>query len=82
MVLAKLKAVEEKDRIRNFQPPVSGELIMQVYNIEPCAEVGILKLRIKEAILEGEIPNESEAAIEYMLRIGGELGLTLVNDPR
>ena len=82
MVLAKLKAVEEKDRIRNFQPPVSGELIMQVYNIAPCAEVGILKSRIKEAILEGEIPNESAAAIEYMLRIGGELGLTLANDPR
>lgn len=82
MVLAKLKAVEEKDRIRNFQPPVSGELIMQVYNIAPCAEVGILKSRIKEAILEGEIPNESAAAIEYMLRIGGELGLTLSNDPR
>jgi putative nucleotidyltransferase with HDIG domain len=82
MVLAKLKAVEEKDRIRNFQPPVSGELIMQVYDIAPCAEVGILKSRIKEAILEGEIPNESAAAIEYMLRIGGELGLTLANDPR
>lgn len=82
MVLAKLKAVEEKDRIRNFQPPVSGELIMQVYNIAPCAEVGILKSRIKEAILEGEIPNEYAAAIEYMLRIGGELGLTLANDPR
>jgi putative nucleotidyltransferase with HDIG domain len=82
MVLAKLKAVEEKDRIRNFQPPVSGELIMQVYNIAPCAEVGILKSRIKEAILEGEIPNESAAAIDYMLRIGGELGLTLANDPR
>ncbi len=82
MVLSKLKAVEEKDRIRNFQPPVSGELIMQVYNIAPCAEVGILKSRIKEAILEGEIPNESAAAIEFMLRIGGELGLTIANDPR
>ena len=82
MVLSKLKAVEEKDRIRNFQPPVSGELIMQVYNIAPCAEVGILKSRIKEAILEGEIPNESAAAIKFMLRIGGELGLTIANDPR
>lgn len=81
IVTEKLKAVEEKDRIRNFQPPVSGELIMHTFNLEPCAEIGIIKSRIKEAILEGEIPNQSEEAIQYMLHLGKELGLKLVNEP-
>lgn len=81
IVTEKLKAVEEKDRIRNFQPPVSGELIMHTFNLEPCAEIGIIKSRIKEAILEGEIPNQSEEAIQYMLQLGKELGLKLVNEP-
>jgi hypothetical protein len=81
MVMEKLKAVEEKDRIRNFQAPVSGELIMQTYNLAPCAEIGSIKARIKEAILEGEIPNEPEDAIALMLKIGEELGLELVNEP-
>lgn len=80
-VTEKLKAVEEKDRIRNFQPPVSGELIMHTFGIEPCAEIGTIKSRIKEAILEGEIPNQSEEAIHYMLQLGKELGLKLVNEP-
>jgi poly(A) polymerase len=81
IVLEKLKAVEEKDRIRNFQPPVSGELIMKTFELGPCAEIGTIKSRIKEAILEGEIPNEPKEAIEYMLLLGKELGLTLSKDP-
>lgn len=81
IVMQKLKAVEEKDRIRNFQPPVTGEMIMHVFDIGPRAEIGAIKSRIKEAILEGEIPNEPEDAIAYMLRIASELGLTKVNEP-
>lgn len=80
-VMEKLKAVEEKDRIRNFQPPVSGELIMHTFNIGPCAEIGTIKSRIKEAILEGEIPNQSEEAIAYMLKLAQEYGLKQVNNP-
>ncbi len=79
IVEEKLKAVEEKDRIRNFQPPVSGELIMTTFGLNPCHEVGVIKNRIKEAILEGEIENETDQAHEYMLRIGQELGLTVVS---
>ena len=81
IVLEKLKAVEEKDRIRNFQPPVSGEFIMKTFELGPCAEIGTIKSRIKEAILEGEIPNEPKEAIEFMLLLGKELGLTLSKDP-
>lgn len=77
-VSQKLKDVEEKDHVRNFQPPVTGELIMNTFGIGPCGEIGTIKTRIKEAILEGEIPNELEAATAMMLRIGGELGLTAV----
>jgi tRNA nucleotidyltransferase/poly(A) polymerase len=81
IVTEKLKAVEEKDRIRNFQPPVSGELVMKTFGLGPCNEIGVIKSRIKEAILEGEIPNESKEAIEYMLQLGKELGLSVVLAP-
>lgn len=74
-VLQKLRDVEEKDRVRNFQPPVDGEEIMKTLNIAPCAEVGTIKKRIKEAILEGEIQNNHDEAFEYMLKIANELGL-------
>jgi putative nucleotidyltransferase with HDIG domain len=77
IVSLKLKDVEEKDQIRNFQPPVTGELIMQTFGVGPCAEIGIIKSRIKESILEGIIPNELEAAHAEMLRIGEELGLKI-----
>ncbi len=75
LVAQKLKAVEEKDRIRNFQPPVSGELIMTTYNLQPCAEIGIIKSTIKEAILDGQIENSPEQAYELMLQIAENLGL-------
>ncbi len=75
LVIEKLKAVEEKDHVRNFQPPISGEVIMSVFNIGPSGEIGIIKNRIKEAILEGEIPNDFETAKNLMLKIGEELGL-------
>lgn len=75
LVVEKLKAVEEKDHVRNFQPPISGELIMSTFNIGPCGEIGVIKTRIKEAILEGEIPNDFETAKNLMFQIGEELGL-------
>jgi poly(A) polymerase len=76
IVAQKLKDVEEKDRLRNFQPPVSGEVIMKTFNLTPCAEIGILKGHIKDAILEGLIPNEYESAVQYMLEKGKEMGLS------
>ncbi len=79
MVREKLKDVEERDSIRNFQPPVSGELIMQVFNITPSREVGVIKDKIKEAILEGEIKNDYQQAYDMMLRLGAELGLKPVS---
>jgi len=75
LVAQKLKVVEEKDRIRNFQPPVSGELIMTTFNLQPCAEIGIIKSTIKEAILDGQIENSPEQAYELMLQLGENLGL-------
>lgn len=76
IVRKKLVELEEKDRIRNFQPPVSGEDVMQTFGIPPCHEIGIIKEAIKEAILDGIIPNEREAAFQMMLDKGREIGLT------
>lgn len=75
-VRKKIKEVEERDHIRNFQPPVSGQDIMEYFNIGPSREIGIIKEAIKEAILEGIIPNEKEAAIKFMHSKGTEIGLT------
>ncbi|MCF8360073.1 MAG: CCA tRNA nucleotidyltransferase [Prolixibacteraceae bacterium] len=75
LVREKLKDIEERDAIRNFQPPVSGELIMETFGIPPCKEVGVIKNAIKEAILEGEIHNNFDEACQLMLKVGAGLGL-------
>lgn len=75
VVRQKLKEIEEKDRLRNFQPPVTGEDIMETFGIGPCREIGDIKAAIKEAILEGEIENDREQAYGLMLKLGTKLGL-------
>ena len=77
-VREKLKEVEEKDQVRNFQPPVSGELIMETFGIKPSKEIGIIKEEIKEAILEGKIRNDYNEAYAMMLELGEKLGLKAV----
>lgn len=76
VVREKLKEIEEKDAIRNFEPPVKGELIMEIFSLQPCREVGIIKDAIKEAILDGVIHNDFDEAYEFMLQKASELGLT------
>lgn len=79
IVRQKLIEIEEKDRIRNFQPPISGEDIMQIFNIPPCREIGLIKEHIKNAILDGKIPNERDAAYTLMLEKAAKLGLKPIN---
>jgi poly(A) polymerase len=78
LVRKKLVEIEEKDHIRNFQPPVDGELIMRTFGLPPCREVGVIKNAIKEAILDGEIRNDYHEAYEFMLKKSAELGLKKV----
>jgi putative nucleotidyltransferase with HDIG domain len=77
LVRKKIKQVEERDKVRNFQPPVSGEEIMQAFNLKPCKEIGQIKEAIKEAILDGKIPNEHQASYDFMIEKGEQLGFNL-----
>ena len=77
LVKQKMLEIEEKDRIRNFKVPISGEEIMQMYNLEPCKTVGILKDKIKDSILDGIIPNDRQAALELLKKEAEKLGLKL-----
>ncbi len=79
IVRKKIVEVEEKDSIRNFQPPISGEQIMEIFDLKPSKEIGILKEAVKEAILEGEIPNEYDAAYNFVLKRAEKLGLNKVS---
>jgi len=78
IVRQRLKDVEERDKLRNFEPPIDGREIIYAFNLKPSPRVGIIKEAIREAILEGLIPNERGAAIEFMEKKGNEIGLTLV----
>lgn len=75
LVRNKMAELEERDRIRNFQPPVTGEEIMQIFSLPPSREVGIIKESIKNAILDGVIPNEREAALDFMYKTAASLGI-------
>ena len=76
-VRRKLVDIEEKDRIRNFQPPVDGAEIMRLFNLSPCQQVGALKSALKDAILDGKVPNEHEPALAFVIERARNMGLTL-----
>ncbi len=80
LVREKLRDLEERDHIRNFQPPVSGEEIMEVFGLQPSREVGVIKAAIKDAILEGEIRNDYQEAYRFMLKKAREMGLQPVKN--
>lgn len=77
-VRLKIREVEERDRVRNFQPPITGEIIMETFNLKPCREIGTLKEFIKDAILDGKISNDYDEAYAYMIKKGMKMGLTAI----
>jgi len=79
LVRDKLVEIEQKDALRNFQPPISGELIMETFSLKPCKAIGDIKNAIKDAILDGDIQNEYNEAYEFMIKTGKELGFTVKN---
>lgn len=79
LVRQKLIDLEEKDRIRNFQPPVDGKEIMRIFDLQPCQEIGALKSALKDAILDGVVPNEHDAALDFILKRAAKMGLTPIN---
>ena len=78
IVRKKIVEVEERDHVRNFQPPISGEEIMAIFNLQPSREIGVLKEAVKEAILEGDIPNEYQAAYDFVIKRAEKMGLKKV----
>lgn len=82
IVRRKLREIEEKDKVRNFQPPVSGELIMKTFGLQPCRQIGEIKEIIKDAILDGKIQNSFDEAYDLMVASGKEMGLTQVSEER
>ena len=77
IVRQKIVEVEERDHVRNFQPPISGEEIMSIFNLQPSREIGIIKEAVKEAIMDGEIANNYQAAYDFVLKKGKKLGLKI-----
>src|SRR6476620_12701695 len=75
IVRKKIVEVEERDQVRNFQPPITGEEIMAYFNLKPSREIGMLKEAVKEAILEGDIPNDYQAAYDFVLAKADKMGL-------
>ncbi|MEG0162720.1 MAG: tRNA nucleotidyltransferase, partial [Mucinivorans sp.] len=82
LVREKLVEIEAKDRIRNFQPPITGEVIMETYGIGPCATIGEIKTEIKDAILDGRISNSYPEAFALMERLAAERGLVKIPQPQ
>ena len=82
LVKERMKAVEEKDHIRSWQPPITGEIIMATFNIGPSRMVGDIKTAVKDAILDGVVPNDYDAAFDFMLAEGKKLGLNPVKTPK